>query len=62
MKTATNRYQNISQMAGMFALSRDTVRKRLRAAKVKPHSQERNAPVYDMAIAGPALFANMAPY
>lgn len=51
------RYLNISQMARMFDLSRDTVRKRLREANVKPYSKVANAATYDMAIAGPALFA-----
>lgn len=62
MERVTNRYQNISQMAAMFVLSRATVRKRLKANQVKPSGQDRNAFVYDMAIAGPALFANVAPY
>lgn len=50
------RYLNISQMAEMFNLSRDTIRKRLRLANVQAVKQERNAPLYDMAVAGPALF------
>lgn len=50
------RYLNISQMAIMFDLSRDTIRKRLRLAGVPPARQDRNAPLYDMAVAGPALF------
>ena len=49
-------YLNISQMADMLDLSRDTVRKRLRSAGIQPVRQERNAPLYDMAKAGPALF------
>lgn len=53
------RYQNISDMAGMFQLSRDTIRKRLRAAGVMPVKKDaRRIGLYDMAIAGPALFKN----
>lgn len=51
------RYQNISQIAAMFDLSRDTVRKRLRAAGVSPTKRdERRIGLYDMALVGPALF------
>jgi DNA-directed RNA polymerase specialized sigma24 family protein len=51
------RYLNISQMAAMFALSRDTVRARLRRAGVTPARTTAKAPLYDMVQAGPALFA-----
>ncbi len=50
------RFLNISQMATMFALSRDTVRARLRKAGVVPAKTTSKAPLYDMAQAGPALF------
>jgi len=50
------RHFNISQIARMFDLSRDTVRKRLRAAGIAPSGKEANAPIYDMAKVGPALF------
>ena len=53
------RFLNISQMAMMFDLSRDTVRTRLRKAGVVPVKKVANAPLYDMATAGPALFASM---
>lgn len=53
------RFLNISQMATMFDLSRDTVRLRLRKAGVKPVKQSVRAPLYDMAKAGPALFTPM---
>lgn len=52
------RYLNISQMAAMFDLSRTTVRARLRAAALDPvKTDDRQVPLYDMALAGPALFA-----
>lgn len=51
------RYLNISQIATMFALSRDTVRKRLRSAGVAPAKRgDRRIDLYDMAAVGPALF------
>jgi len=52
------RYLNISQIADMFALSRPTVRKRLRRAGVAPHSTVGSVPLYDMARVGPALFSH----
>lgn len=51
------RYLNISEIARMFQLSRDTVRARLVRAKLKPVQYERNAGLYDMRAVGPALFA-----
>lgn len=51
------RYLNISQMAEMFGLSRDTIRARLRAGKISPTGKERNAPLYDMTKAAPVIFA-----
>ena len=53
----TIRYLNISQIADMFALSRPTVRKRLRQARVQEYSTVGNTPLYDMAKVGPALFS-----
>ncbi|WP_372830536.1 hypothetical protein [Pontibacterium sp.] len=50
------RYLNISEIARMFQLSRDTVRARLVRAKLKPVRHERNAGLYDMSRVGPALF------
>lgn len=52
----TFRYLNISQIAKMFDLSRPTVRARINKAQIKPVDKEGNAPVYDMARVGPALF------
>lgn len=52
------RYMNISQMAITFDLSRDTVRKRLRAASVgRAMKGGKGEDLYDMAQAGPALFS-----
>lgn len=53
----STRHQNISQMSQMFRISRDTIRARLKAANVAPSGMERNAPVYDVAKAAPAIFA-----
>lgn len=51
------RYMNITQIAVTFDLSRDTVRKRLRAANVKASMKGRKREdLYDMAQVGPALF------
>ncbi|ENM3928883.1 hypothetical protein DDM60_002664 [Vibrio cholerae] len=53
------RYMNITQIATTFDLSRDTVRKRLRSAGVEPAMLgKKKESLYDMAIAGPALFSN----
>lgn len=53
------RYMNITQIAVTFDLSRDTVRKRLRAANVSSAMKgKRREDLYDMAQAGPALFVN----
>lgn len=52
------RFLNISQMAVMFDLSRDTIRTRLRKGGIKPAKQSAKAPLYDMAKAGPALFVS----
>lgn len=52
----TNRFLNVSQMAIMFDLSRPTVRTRLRTANVQPVKKVKGVPVYNMAVAGPALF------
>lgn len=52
------RYLNISQIAEMFDLSRNTVRKRLRKAGLEPVKKDaRRHGLYDMALAGPALFS-----
>ncbi|HAS6073699.1 DUF1441 family protein [Vibrio parahaemolyticus] len=49
---------NITQIAITFDLSRDTVRKRLRAANVGAAMKgKKREDLYDMAIAGPALFS-----
>ncbi|WP_274005279.1 hypothetical protein [Vibrio parahaemolyticus] len=49
---------NITQIAITFGLSRDTVRKRLRAANVGAAMKgKKREDLYDMAIAGPALFS-----
>jgi len=51
------RYMNITQIAVTFDLSRDTVRKRLRAANVRSAMKGRKREdLYDMAQVGPALF------
>ena len=47
---------NITKIAEAFGLSRDTVRKRLKAAGVQPVSVDRNAPIYRLSEAAPALF------
>lgn len=47
---------NITRIAEAFCLSRDTVRKRLKAAGVTPASIERNAPLYKLSDVAPALF------
>lgn len=53
------RYMNITQIAVTFDLSRDTVRKRLRAANVSAKMKgRRREDLYDMALVGPALFNN----
>lgn len=47
---------NISQIAEMFGFGRDTVRKRLKGAGVKPSGREGNADLYLVSEAGPAVF------
>ena len=47
---------NISQIAEMFGFNRDTVRKRLKSAAVKPSGREGNADLYLLSEAGPAVF------
>ncbi len=52
------RYMNITQIAITFDLSRDTVRKRLRAANVVSAMKgKKREDLYDMAHVGPALFS-----
>lgn len=48
---------NITRIAEAFALHRDTVRKRLKAARVKPVAKKAGVDVYALADVGPALFA-----
>lgn len=51
------RYQNISDMARMFDMSRETIRTRLKKAGVQPAKRDhRRVPLYDLAQAGPAIF------
>lgn len=47
---------NVTRLAEGLGLSRDTVRKRLREAGVKPVSKSGNAPVYQLADAAEAVF------
>lgn len=47
---------NLTRLAEALGLSRDTVRKRLRDAGVKPVSKQGNAPVYQLAEAAEAVF------
>lgn len=48
---------NISKLADAFQLHRDTCRKRLNDAGVKPAGKKGNAPVYRLAEAAEAIFA-----
>tara|TARA_B100002049_G_scaffold124251_1_gene91959 strand:- start:89 stop:568 length:480 start_codon:yes stop_codon:yes gene_type:complete len=48
---------NVSSIARAFNLHRNTVSARLKDAGVQPVGRERNAPLYALADAGPALFA-----
>lgn len=50
------RYLTISQMARMFAKSRDTIRQKMKAAGVKSIDPKAVHPRYDMSVAGPAIF------
>lgn len=50
------RLANVTDIARMFELSVNTVRSRLRAAKVGPVAKEGNSPMYRMSQVGPALF------
>ncbi|MCF6442035.1 hypothetical protein L1077_21630 [Pseudoalteromonas luteoviolacea] len=50
------RHLNISQMSGMFDLSRKTIRDRLIASSVHPSQRIAGVNVYDMRKAGPAIF------
>ena len=56
----TNREFSIIEMAKMFDLNRDTVRKRLAAHKIKPLRKHGNKKLFDLALAGPALFKDSA--
>lgn len=47
---------NISSLSRAFGLHRDTVRKRLNAARVKPVKKLKSTDVYALADVGPALF------
>lgn len=47
---------NLSRIADAFGMHRDTVRKRLRAAVVKPQGKKGGVDVYALADVGPALF------
>ena len=49
---------NITRIAEAFDLHRDTVRKRLKAARVKPIGKQKGVDVYALADVGPALFAS----
>lgn len=53
----SDRYLNISQMARLFDLSRDTIRSRLRSAGVTAAKVESKVPFYDVAKAAPVIFA-----
>ncbi|MCF1458011.1 MAG: DUF1441 family protein [Shewanella sp.] len=48
---------NITRIAEAFNLSRDTVRKRLREAGVRPSGKRGGTPIYALVDVGPALFA-----
>lgn len=48
---------NITRLAEAFGLHRDTVRKRLKEARVKPAGKRAGVDVYALADVGPALFA-----
>lgn len=48
---------NISRMADAFGLHRDTIRKRLNDAGVKPCGKKANAPIYHLKDAAEAIFA-----
>ncbi|MGY3887205.1 DUF1441 family protein [Aeromonas aquatica] len=51
---------NISKMADAFGLHRDTIRRRLIDAGVKPCGKKGNAPIYHLADASPAIFASQS--
>ncbi|MCF6459054.1 DUF1441 family protein [Pseudoalteromonas sp. MMG024] len=51
---------NISSLSRAFDLHRDTVRKRLNAARVKPIKKIKSTDVYALADVGPALFGQEA--
>lgn len=58
-KGSSVKYLNISEIAFVFELSRPTVRKRLKKAKVNPEKRVKGAKrenLYDLAKVGPALF------
>ncbi|HCG9453615.1 TPA: DUF1441 family protein [Vibrio parahaemolyticus] len=48
---------NITRIAEAFGLHRDTVRKRLKEARVKPAGKKSGVDIYALADVGPALFA-----
>ncbi|EOS8341139.1 TPA: DUF1441 family protein [Vibrio parahaemolyticus] len=48
---------NITRIAEAFGLHRDTVRKRLKEARVKPSGKKSGVDIYALADVGPALFA-----
>ncbi|EOW9163214.1 DUF1441 family protein [Vibrio cholerae] len=48
---------NITRIAEAFSLHRDTVRKRLKEARVKPVAKRSGVDVYALADVGPALFS-----
>nr|WP_237668480.1 DUF1441 family protein [Vibrio sp. V37_P2S8PM304] len=48
---------NITRIAEAFGLHRDTVRKRLKEARVKPSGKKSGVDIYPLADVGPALFA-----
>lgn len=50
------RLANVTDIARMFELSVNTVRARLRSAKVGPVMKDGNSPLYRLSQVGPALF------
>lgn len=56
-KTAHLFLKNVTELGEMFDLNRDTVRKRLRAYQVKPHSKEKGVPVYVVKEAAEAIIS-----
>ncbi|OED68892.1 hypothetical protein A165_02505 [Vibrio tasmaniensis ZS-17] len=56
-KTAHLFLKNVTELGEIFDLNRDTVRKRLRAYQVKPHSKEKGVPVYIVKEAAEAIIS-----